>query len=115
MTLDSKMWYLRIDGFKFYKLEVCVLSSVIMFFDDPWHENWILAKFDKWEGLDVSWCETWFLSIVKSKFIKLEVWECALMTLVLKFDNDGWTCQLMRNLIVKTSLNSVNWKYKIVP
>jgi len=49
MTLDAKMWYLSIDVFKFYKLEVCALSSVIMFFDDPWHENWILAKFDKWE------------------------------------------------------------------
>jgi len=40
---------------------------------------------------------------------------CALMTLVLKFDNEGWTCQLMRKLIVKTSLNSVNWKYQNVP
>jgi len=58
--------------------------------------------------LDVSWCETWFLSIVNSKFGKLVnlsivnskfgklgVWECALMSLVLKFDNEGWTCQLV--------------------
>jgi len=35
MTIVAKMWYLSIDVFKFYKLEVCALSSVIMFFDDP--------------------------------------------------------------------------------